>query len=77
MCPSGGDGTRQAGSAVAESLVSLYRVDTHEIRRGRRAVLSSANQGSPEPLCARIKGVLPVHASYLFLYGHHIRQFSL
>ena len=62
LCTSGGDGTRQAGSAFAESLISLYRVDTHQIRRGRRAAVSSANQGSPEPLCARIKGVLSGHA---------------
>ena len=35
-CPSGGGGTREAGSPVAESLVALYRVGTHQIRRWRR-----------------------------------------
>ena len=30
-------GTREARSTVAESLVALYRVGTHQIRRGRRA----------------------------------------
>ena len=55
-CPSGGGGTREAGSTVAGSLVALYRVGTHQIRRGRRAGRSSTSQGSAEPLCARIKG---------------------
>ena len=56
-CTSGGCGTREAGSTVADSLVALYRVGTHQIRRGRRAARSSTSQGSAEPLCARIKGV--------------------
>ena len=47
-------GTREAGSA--ESLVALYRVDTHQIRRRRGAARSSSSQGKAEPLCARIKG---------------------
>ena len=47
---------REAGSTVEESPVALYRVGTHQIRRGRRAVQSSTSQGSAEPLCARIKG---------------------
>ena len=57
-CPSGGGGTREAGSTLAESLVALYRVGTipHQIRRGRRATRSSKRQGRAEPLCARIKG---------------------
>ena len=42
--------------AVAESLVVLYRVGTHQIRRRRRAARSLASQGRAEPLCARIKG---------------------
>ena len=42
---------------VAESLVVLYRVGTHQIRRRRRAGRSSTTQGRAEPLCARIKGV--------------------
>ena len=55
-CPSGGGGTREVGSTVAESLVALYRAGTHHTRRGRRAARSSTSQGSAEPLCARIKG---------------------
>ena len=55
-CPSGGGGKREAGSTVAESLVALYRVGTHQIRRGRRATGSLTCQGSAEPLCTRIKG---------------------
>ena len=50
----GGGGTREAGSNVAESLVVLYRVDTRQIWRRRRAALSSTSQGRAEPLCARI-----------------------
>ena len=49
-------GTLEAGSTVAESLVALYRVGTHKIRRDRRAARSSTSQESTEPLCARIKG---------------------
>ena len=49
-------GTREAGSTVAESLVALYRVGTHQIRRRRRAARSSTSQGRPEPLCARTEG---------------------
>ena len=55
-CPSGGGGTREAGGTVAESLVALYRVSTHQIRRDWRAARSSTSHGSAEPLCARIKG---------------------
>ena len=51
-----GGGSREAGSTVVESLVALYRVGTHQIRRRRRAARSSTSQGSAEPLCARIKG---------------------
>ena len=51
-----GGSTREAGSTIAESLVVLYRVDTHQIRRRRRAARSSTSQGRAEPLCARIKG---------------------
>ena len=54
--PSGDGGTREAGSTVAKSLVALYRVGTHQIRRGWRPARSSTSQGSAEPLCARIKG---------------------
>ena len=50
-----GGGTREARSTVAESLVVLYRVGTHQIRRRRRAARSSTSQAGP--LCARIKGV--------------------
>ena len=43
-------------STVAESLIALYRVNTHQIRRRRRVARSSTIQGSAEPLCVRIKG---------------------
>ena len=51
-----GGGTREARSTVAESLVVLYRVGMHQIRRRRRAARSSTSQGRARPLCARIKG---------------------
>ena len=51
-----GGGTREAGSTVAESLVVLYRVGAHQIRRRWRAARSSTSQGRAEPLCARITG---------------------
>ena len=50
-------GTREAGSTVAESLVVLYRVGMHQIRRRRRAARSSTSQGRAEPLYARITGL--------------------
>ena len=53
-CPSGGWRTREARSTVAESLVVLYRVGTHQIRRRRRATIEP---GGAEPFCARIKSV--------------------
>ena len=52
-----GGGTRETGSTVAESLVVLYRMGTHQIRRRRRAARSSTSQGRAEPLCARITGL--------------------
>ena len=52
-----GVGTREAGSTVAESLVVLYRVGTHQIRRRRREARSSMSQGRAEPPCARITGL--------------------
>ena len=52
-----GGGTREAGGTVAESLVVLYRVGTHQIRRRRRVARSSTSQGRAEPLCARITGL--------------------
>ena len=52
-----GGGTREAKSTVAESLVVLYRVGTHKIRRRRRAARSSTSQGGAEPRRAKIKGV--------------------
>ena len=48
----GGGGTREAGSTVAESLVVLYWVGTHQIRLRRRAARSSTSQGSTDP-CSR------------------------
>ena len=47
--PSGGGDTREAGSTVAESMLALDRVGTHQ---GRRALRSSTSQGSLNP-CAR------------------------
>ena len=45
--PSGGGGTREAsGSTVAMSLVALYRVGTHQIRRGRKAADSARAESS-------------------------------
>ena len=75
-----GGGTREAGSAVAESLVILYQVGTHQIRRRRRAARSLTSQGRAEPLCARIESanrevsegkanLLP--RSFFFLRGPH------
>ena len=49
-----GGGTREEMSTVAESLVVLCRVGTHQIRRRRRAARSSTSQGRAEPLCAKI-----------------------
>ena len=51
-----GGGTREAGSTVAESLVVLYRVGTHQIWRRWRAARLSTSHGRAEPLCARITG---------------------
>ena len=48
-----GGGTREVESTVAESLVTLYRVGTHQIRRRRRAARSSTSQGRAENPCAR------------------------
>ena len=50
-----GGGTRAAGSTVAESLVVLYQVGTHQIRRRRSAARTLTSQGRAEPLCARIE----------------------
>ena len=52
-----GGRTREAGRTVAESLVMLYRVGTHQIRCRRRAARSSTSQGRAGPLCARITGL--------------------
>ena len=49
-------GTREAGSTVAESLIVLYQVGMHQIRRRQRAARSSTSQGT-ETLCARITGL--------------------
>ena len=43
-------GTRGAGGTVAASLIAFYRMDTNQIRRGRRPTRSSTSQGSAEPL---------------------------
>ena len=50
--PREGGGTRAAGSTVAESLVVLSQVGTHQIRRRRRAARSLTSQERAEP-CAR------------------------
>ena len=55
-CSSGGGGTQEAGSTVADSLVAFYRVGTHQIQRGRRTARSSTSQGSAETLRVRVKG---------------------
>ena len=52
-----GGGRREGESTIAESLVVLYRVGRHQIRRRRRAARSSTSQGRAEPLCARITGL--------------------
>ena len=49
-------GTREAGSTVTKSLVALYWVGTHQIRRMWKTARSSTSRGSTEPLWARIKG---------------------
>ena len=48
-------GTREAGSTIAESLVALYRVGKHQIRRRRRAALSST-RASKERRTGKIRG---------------------
>ena len=54
--PSGGwRHARGREHCVAESLVVLYQVGTHQIRRRRRAARSLTSQGRAEPLCARIE----------------------
>ena len=50
-----GGGTRETGSTIAESLVVLYQVGTHQIWRRRREARSLTSQGRAEPLCARIE----------------------
>ena len=70
-----GGGTREAGSTVAESLVVLYRVGTHQIRRRRRAARSLTSHGKAEPLCARIKGANR-EVSEGKLMSDHCRHFS-
>ena len=51
-----GGGTREAGSTVAKSLVGLYLVGMHQVRRRRRAARPPTSQGRAETLCAKIKG---------------------
>ena len=50
-----GGGTREAGRTVVESLVIIYQVGTHQIRRRRRAARSLTSQGRAEPLCVRME----------------------
>ena len=50
-----GGGTREARSTVAESLIVLYQVGTHQIRRRRREARSLTSKARAEPLCARIE----------------------
>ena len=52
-----GGGTREAGGTVAESLVVLYRVGTHQIRRRRREAQSLTSQRRAGLRCARTKGL--------------------
>ena len=56
-CPSGGWRHARGREHCAESLVVLYRVGTHQIRRKRGEARSSTSQGRAEPLCARITGL--------------------
>ena len=76
-------GTREAGSTVAESLVVLYQVGTHQIRRRRRAARSLTSQGLAEPLCARIESanrkvsegkLISDHGHFFFYEGHMERR---
>ena len=48
-CPSEGGGTREAWDTVAESLVALYLVGTHQIRRRARGVLNPCARESKAP----------------------------
>ena len=51
----GGDPREAESTVVAESLVVLYQVGAHQIRRRWRAAPSLMSQGRAEPLCARIE----------------------
>ena len=53
--PSGGWRRARRREHCAESLVVLYQVGSHQIRRRRRAARSLTSQGRAEPLCARIE----------------------
>ena len=55
-CPSGDGGTREAERTVAESLVALNWVGTHQIRLSRREARSPTSQGSAGPLCEGQQG---------------------
>ena len=52
-----GGGTLEAGNTVAESLVVLYKVGTHENRRRRRQLDRRRAREGLNTLCARIEGV--------------------
>ena len=78
-----GGGTQEAGSTVAESLVVLYRIVTHQIRRRWRAARSLTSRGRPEPLCARIIGakreisegqLMSGHCNFTSYEGHKERR---
>ena len=68
--------TREARSTVAESLVALYRVGTHQIRRRWRGARSSTSQGSAELLCARnnAANLMSDHDIFSSYWGHKERR---
>ena len=77
----GGD-PREAESTVAESLVVLYQVGVHQIRRRWRAARSLSSQGRAESLCTRIESAnrevserkLISHHGHFSSYEGHMKR---